>query len=265
MFMQPETLSDSGGTLVTPEKSGGFSLVGKSTRYPETETLPVGAQARLIRAAMFSEKIGYPLNTLLTINAAHLQRMSSDGVFGVGHLWDGMQNFIELARKWPEKRGVPWVAIWSREHAGGKHGQSGEHWHIGLHLPRRTHADFAEQVARWTDAPIGDTRGANTIARSACYSWDLRTRAPAGRGPDNLAAYLGKAEPSWIRRYGKTVPNKGKPRRDKNGGTGPIQGKRFGMSKSVDTTAQARGFAQRQSPAHPFSANGPPEATQSAA
>jgi len=150
--MQRETLSDSGGTLVTPEKSGGFSLVGKSTRYPETETLPVGAQARLIRAAMFSEKIGYPLNTLLTINAAHLQRMSSDGVFGVGHLWDGMQNFIELARKWPEKRGVPWVAIWSREHAGGKHGQSGEHWHIGLHLPRRMHADFAEQVARWTDA-----------------------------------------------------------------------------------------------------------------
>ncbi|WP_306112623.1 MULTISPECIES: hypothetical protein [unclassified Roseovarius] len=203
-----------------------------------TNTLPIGAQSRLMKAARFSEKIGCPVNTLLTVNAEHLQRLSSDGVFGIGHLWDGMQGFIELARKWTVARGIPWVVIWSREYAGGKHGQSGEHWHLGLHLPQHMHGGFAEQVARWTDAPTDNTSKATTIAQSFCRSWHFRTRAPRGRGAEGLAAYLGKSEPSWIRRYGRSVPNKRKPERWQNGGTGPIQGKRFGISKAIGATAQ---------------------------
>lgn len=233
-----------------------------------SNALPVGAQAKLIRAAQFSQKIGYPLNSLLTVNAAHLQRLDSGGVFGVGHLWDGLQAFLELTRKWVVGRGVPWVAIWCREHAGGKHNQSGEHWHIGQYLAPNMPVDFAEQVARWTDAPIGDTRGENTIARSACRSWHLRKNAPAGYGPEGLAAYLGKAEPSWVQRHGKLVPNKRKPDRRKNGGTGPIEGKRFHVCKTLGATEQdratAKGSEQRHAPGYSFSANVHAEATQSA-
>jgi hypothetical protein len=107
-------------------------------------------------------------------------------------------------------------------------------------LPARLRADFAAQVAIWTDDEIGsDMSGKYTIARSAGRAWHYRSRAPFGNGPDGLGAYLGKAEPSWRRRYGRMVPNLEKPDRWQNGGSGPIQGKRFGISRPIGDTAQA--------------------------
>lgn len=183
---------------------------------------------------------GTPIDTLLTINAAHLQRISAGGVFGVGHLWDGFRDFLELVRKWVTARSVLWAVIWVREYAGGQHGQVGEHWHIALHLPQGLRADFVAQVAIWTDESIGnDLSGQGTIARSSGRAWHYRSRARFGNGPRGLGAYLGKAEPSWRRRYKRMVRNLTKPDRRQNGGGGPIQGKRFGISRHIGETAQA--------------------------
>jgi len=211
------------------------------TRYSVTHELPRGAQARLIRAAAFSEVIGYPINTHLTVNAAHLQRIGEGGIFGVGHLWDGFQNLHELMRKWLLLRGVFWAAIWAREWTNtGHRGQAGEHWHIAIHLPKKLHADFAEQLAEWTGEGIG---AASPLARvsavSAAGAWHLGVQHGRG-GPENLAAYLGKAEPSSIKRYGRRVPNPDKPQRNKFGGAGPIEGKRFGICKTLGATEQSR-------------------------
>jgi hypothetical protein len=219
---------------------GHSSPVVVSTRYAESRSLPIGAQARLISAAAFSARIGFPLDTLLSINAAHLQRIGEGGVFRAGHLWDGFRDFLELVRKWVTGRGVPWVAIWSREYASGKHGQAGEHWHIGLHLPSHMRRDFAAQVALWTGECLGGKDAKkSTVALSVDRAWHLRARAPSGNGAEGIGAYLGKAEPSWRRHYGRTVPNACKPARHIVGGEGPIQGKRFGISRSIGDTAQS--------------------------
>ena len=237
--MRHEILNEYAAKPAGRALSGQFSLVTTFQRYPETQTLPIGAQARLVQAAVFSVRKGTPVNTLLTINAAHLQRMGAGGIFAIGHLWDGFRDFLELARKWVTARGVAWVVIWSREYMGGKHGQAGEHWHIALHLPKHLRDDFAAQVAIWTDEAIGDSHDAHTIARSVGKAWHFRASAPKGYGPSGLAEYLGKAEPSWVRHYGRAVPNKDKINRRKNGGCGPIQGKRFGVSRPIGAKAQA--------------------------
>lgn len=237
--LNPNTAQPIGGAF--PDSFSLVRCVRCSTRYPESQSLPIGAQARLTRAAIFSARIGHPVNTLLTVNAAHLQRVGAGGVFGIGHLWDGFRDFLELVRKWVTARGVPWVALWVREYAGGKHGQVGEHWHIAHHLPAGLRADFAAQVAIWTDESIGGNQsGGHTIARSSGRAWHYRSSAPSGNGPDGLGAYLGKSEPSWVKRYGRTVPNRKKLDRRKNGGGGPIQGKRYGISRPIGDTAQAR-------------------------
>lgn len=211
------------------------------TRYPETRQLPVGAQARLMRAATFSTAVGHPINALLTINAAHMQSIDEGGVFEVGHLWDGLGVLLELARKWVTGRGIFWACIWSREWTRqGRRGQAGEHWHIGIHLPRHLHGDFAKQIAAWTGEAIGAVSpSGRDSAVSSRGAWHLSVRSGRG-GPALLAAYLGKAEPGEVTRYGKRAPNLRKPRRDKFGGAGPIQGKRFGISKTLGATEQAR-------------------------
>jgi hypothetical protein len=223
---------------------GETCLVGNSsplTRYTVTKALPIGTQARMMRAAVFSQTLGHPVNAFLTINAAHLQRIGEGGIFGLGHLWDGFQVLLELLRKWVTARGVVWAVIWSREWSRkGINGQAGEHWHIGLHLPKRFHADLAKQVAEWTGQGLSTiSPTARVSAVSEHRAWHLSVKHGRG-GPEDLAAYLGKAEPSKIRRYGRHVPNLYKPRRDKIGGEGPIEGKRFGISKTIGLTEQER-------------------------
>jgi len=182
-----------------------------------------------------------PDGYLLTINAAHLQRIGEGGIFALGHLWDGFQILLELVRKWVTARSITWAVIWSREWSRkGLNGQAGEHWHIALHLPKHLHADFVKQVAEWTGEGIGAVSpSARVSAVSERGAWHLGAHHGRG-GPENLAAYLGKAEPSTIKRYGRRVPNPHKPRRDKIGGTGPIEGKRFGICKTLGATEQDR-------------------------
>lgn len=219
-------------------------LVGvsyKPTRYAVTHELPVGAQARLMQAAEFSQALGHPVNAVLTINAAHLQRIGEGGIFSIGHLWDGFQNLLELVRKWLSARGVFWAVIWSREWSrSGHRGQAGEHWHIGLHLLKHLHQPFAEQVAHWTGEPLGSRAlSEREAAVSVAGAWHLSVQSGRG-GPASVGAYLGKAEPGRIIRYGKRMPNERKPRRNKYGGTGPVEGKRYGICKTLGATEQAR-------------------------
>jgi hypothetical protein len=239
--MRHELLRESQGWPVFPKIGPRSCLVGipsPASRYSLTRELPIGAQARLMRAAAFSQLRGHPINAHLVINAGHLQRIGEGGVFGVGHLWDGFQVHIELMRHWVTKRGVIWACIWAREWAGrGHNGQAGEHWHIALHLPRELHGAFAEQVAIWTGEGIGQIEP--RAITSASGAWHLGAKNGRG-GPAELAVYLGKAEPSIIKRYGRRVPNPHKPRCDKIGGTGPIEGKRFGICKTLGPTEQGR-------------------------
>lgn len=246
--MRHELLRKDKAQLVTADIGQHFGLVEQDqhcTRYVVTNELPRGAQTRMMRAAAFSKRIGHPLNAVLTINALHLQRIGTGGVFGIGHLWDGLQNLHELIRKWILGRGLFWASIWVREWSKrGHNGQAGEHWHIALHLPKRLHADFAKQVAAWTGEAIGaaPTSNRRVAAVSAGRAWMLSVRHGRG-GPEEIASYFGKAEPSTIMRYGKRVENTDKPRRYgkyRCGGTGPIEGKRFHICKTLGTTAQAR-------------------------
>jgi hypothetical protein len=237
-LLRPDQAQPVSSPILRPSRLVGLSH--PATRYPVTHELPVGAQARLMKSAAFSQALGRPIDTLLTINAAHLQLIGEGGVFGIGSLWDGFRELHELMRKWVTGRDVFWACIWVREWARrGHRGQAGEHWHLGMHMPASLRAEFAPQVAVWTGEGIGaKAPSSREAAVSVTGAWHLSVRAGRG-GPDSLAAYLGKAEPGYVTRYGKRVPNVRKPRRDKHGGNGPIQGKRFGISRSIGTLAQA--------------------------
>ena len=206
----------------------------RGTRYTVSTYLPLDAQQRMTAAIDFAQAIRTPITMMLTVNAAHLQRMDSGGVFEVGHLWDGFQRLEELMRKWATQRGIPWACVWVREYTGGRNNHSGEHWHIAFHLRKKHRAAFVAQVAEWTDEPLGapDARP-TTIARSETGAWHIRT------ADADAAAYLGKATPRHRKRYGKQIPNTLRSGHHK-GGQGPIEGKRFGMSKTIGKTAQGR-------------------------
>jgi len=192
----------------------------------------------MVKAERFASHIGTPITTMLTVNAAHLQRMGLDSIFDVGHLWDGFQVFLEVLRKWITHRGGTWSCIWVREYTGGRNDHHGEHWHIAFHLPSRHQNDLAAQVAIWTGEAVGSSDGkTKCIARSITGAWYL------SRCRDSAGEYLGKATPKTRSRYGRKVPNDLRVTRH-HGGEGPIQGKRFGISRPIGDTAQRRQGSQ---------------------
>ena len=227
------TLSENAGAA----KKGVFTpphRLVRHSRYPETRNLPLNAESRMVAAVRFASHIGAPIQTMLTINAEHLQRIDAGGVFGIGHLWDGCRDLLELLRKWVVQRVGLWSCIWVREYTGGRNEHYGEHWHIAFHLPPRHRAALAAQVAVWTDEQIGAPDGkAKCIARSATGAWYLSKRK------DNAGTYLGKATPKTRKRYGRSVPNDQR-QTSHYGGEGPVEGKRFGISKPIGQTAQKR-------------------------
>jgi hypothetical protein len=186
----------------------------------------------MVRAVQFASYIGAPIGTLLTINAAHLQRIDSNSVFHIGHLWDGYRDFSEALRKWLDRRGIAWACVWAREYTGGRNDHHGEHWHIALHLPPRHQDTLAAQVAIWTGEAVGLNDGKKKcIARSITGAWHL------SRCKGNAGEYLGKATPKTRLRYGKRIPNDLRTPRH-YGGEGPIQGQRFGICRPINDAAQ---------------------------
>ena len=125
-----------------------------------------------------------------------------------------------------------WACVWVREYTGGRNNHHGEHWHIALHLLPRHQEEFAAQVALWTGEEIGNNDGKKKcIARSVTGAWYLNQRK------DNAGEYLGKATPKTRLRYGKRVTNNLCTTRY-HGGEGPIEGKRFGISRPIGDAAQ---------------------------
>jgi hypothetical protein len=206
----------------------------RQTRYLETSCLPLDAEKRMVGAVRFASKIRSPITTMLTVNAAHLQRIDSECVFHIGNLWDGYRRFLELLRKWITGRGLKWACVWAREYTGGRNEHHGEHWHIALHLPPRHRNAFATQVAVWTGEAVGPNDGKQKcIARSITGAWYLSKRK------ENAGEYLGKATPKTRPHYRRQVPNDLRVTRY-HGGEGPIEGKRFGISRAIGDTAQRR-------------------------
>jgi len=233
IIKQGATLSQKQQTLEKRASGRHPRLVGK-TRYPETRYLPLDAERRMVGAVRFASHIRSPITTMLTINAAHLQRVGSASVFEVGHLWDGYRLFLEVLRKWIIHRGGAWSCIWVREYTGGRNDHHGEHWHIAFHLPPHHQNYLAAQVAIWTGEAIGGSDGKQKcIARSITGAWYL------SRCKENAGEYLGKATPKTRSRYGRQVPNDLRVTRH-HGGEGPIQGKRYGISRAIGDTAQRR-------------------------
>jgi hypothetical protein len=189
----------------------------------------------MVDAIRFATHIGKPISTLLTINAAHLQRIDSDSVFHVGNLWDGYRDLLELLRKWITGRGLTWACVWVREYTGGRNNHHGEHWHITIHLPPRHQDDLATQVAIWTGEAVGANDGKQKcVARSITGAWYL------SQCKGNAGEYLGKATPKTRSRYGRQVPNLLRVTRHHEHGVGLIEGKRFGISRAIGDTAQRR-------------------------
>lgn len=233
IVMLDGTLNESAKTLKKGPSRPSRRLVVPS-RYPQTTYLPLDAQRRMLLAVRFASHIGAPIQTMLTINAAHLQRVGTDSVFAIGHLWDGYRTFLELLRKWVTGRGLIWSCVWSREYTGGRNDHHGEHWHIALHLPPQHRAALAVQVAIWTGEAVGTSDGnAKCSARSVTGAWYLSTCK------GNAGEYLGKATPKTLTRYGRQVPNHLREN-DRCGGEGPIQGKRFGISRPIGEASQQR-------------------------
>lgn len=207
-------------------------------RYHISKHLPLNAEARMVAAVRFASTIGAPIQTMLTVNAEHLQRMGSDSVFDIGHLWDGYRTFLELLRKWVTGRGLVWSCVWCREYTGGRN-QYGEHWHIALHLPPRHYEALTAQVAIWTGEAVGTPDGkTKCIARSQTGAWYISRRK------ENAGDYLGKATPKMRIRYGKPVPNSLRQTDHPYRGDGPIEGKRFGISRPISEGAQRRNGLQ---------------------
>jgi hypothetical protein len=152
--------------------------------------------------------------------------------------------FLDKNLRWMKYRNIPVANIWVREYSEKR----GEHFHIGFHQVDSFDVAFADQVAEWFDEEVGEWgQGGDLIAQSSENNWNIKRCIRGGTSGENIAVYLGKAEPSEIRTaWGKSKPNNRKPRRGKRGGTGPIEGNgkhayRWGTSTLI-------GQAQRERP-----------------
>lgn len=233
------------GKLITPSSAVASTATPLRTRYSSSKTLPRGSQRKLTSAAVFSEHVGQPINTTVTINAARLQGIGTDSVFDVGHLWDGFRHLLELKRKWVTARGIPWIGIWVREFATYTAKQPGEHWHIGMHLPRNHRREYVDQLALWAGEDFDPDRKLDkgTFAASRHNAWSVSVKYAGGNGPETIGHYFGKAEPNRVRLHGVMKKNPDKVAPWYRGGVGHIEGKRFGMSRSLAQKAQlAAGF-----------------------
>ncbi len=182
--------------------------VVKAKQRKTSYNLPAGAQGQLIDAALLAERAGANINRLTTIRTERLQQIGH-GIFADQHEADAIKGFLELSRHWHTKRGIPWACIWVREVGETING----HLHMGSHLIDDHTEAFIEQMALWT----GEIRvfpakhKPDEIGISQHRNWLVQCCRRKGQSGTDVAAYLGKDEPSRIvGAWGKSRDNKAK-------------------------------------------------------
>jgi len=121
---------------------------------------------------------------------------------------------VEKIRKWLTRHDLPVFYIWVREVSDS----TGEHWHLGFHLPKEKQKQFANFIGTALGEPSTTKSGYGKVfgefARSETGAWHLAEEIrKANRKWSGywLAAYLGKGEPSMRMFRGKWVINEKKP------------------------------------------------------
>lgn len=240
---ETDNLRNSGhiGDPALPSAYGASQVAAKSTT-----ALPIGTQARFIKAAATAAELGRPINALITIRWVSL--FSADDVNPLRVLphAECVRHLVELLRKWMARHGIPPYYIWVRENAD----TTGEHWHFACSAPNSSIKDLVRFVAHLTGEPrlprlrSHDRLTEGEVARGELGSWHVaRDTAPERQGYF-LAAYLGKAEPSSRMFRGHVVENTAKPVRGCSFG-GLIPDGRYDSDQGVvigTTTRQDRFF-----------------------
>ena len=191
----------------------------------QTAGLEEGTQDLLIAAALRAFETGYPINTLLTVRWHGLLNYDDLHPLRAKTTPEAIRYLVELIRKWLTRHDLPPFYIWARELSD----MAGEHWHLGLHLPRSKRTAFIRYLENVLIEPAAPclrplskrTRG--EFACGECASWHLAGDTPDGKPQFVgywLAAYLGKGEPSQRTYRGKLANNTRKPVRGRDfGGT----------------------------------------------
>lgn len=214
----------------------------------QTSGLEPGTQARLIAAALRASEAGYPINTLLTIRWHGLLDYDDMHPLRAMTTPEAIRHLVELLRKWLTRRGLPAFYFWTRELSD----TAGEHWHLGLHLPKSSRKAFTGYLETILVEPLTPhprpqskrTRG--EFACGECASWHLASDTPDGKPHFVgywLAAYLGKGEPSQRMFRSELVNNTLKPVRGRDFG-GTVKVGRYDVTQGdiVGTTTRKGRF-----------------------
>jgi hypothetical protein len=107
-----------------------------------------------------------------------------------------VKSLLELNRKWHIKRGISWACVWAREYGP----DTGGHFHMGTHLIDDNTDDYIAQMAVWTgEAHINIPKHRpDEIGISADRNWLVQCCIRRGESGTDVAAYLGKDEPTRI-------------------------------------------------------------------
>ena len=187
--------------------------IAKTIKPPEkrTDGLPVGSQAKFIKAAKCAAILGFPINTLLTVRWSSLYHHDNANPLFAQSPVERIAYLVELLRKWIGARcrgGFQY--LWVRETTS----ELGEHWHLAFHLPHGKRKAVASYLSDLLGEPVDHTprtraqgRTEGEFACSVWRSWHLAKDTHPERSGFYLAAYLGKGEPSERMFRGKLVPN----------------------------------------------------------
>lgn len=165
----------------------------------------------MLDGARHAGVIKAPLNTFVTIRPANIDEMPPQERSA---FWQSELNRIQAFIR--HYGGVP-TYIWARESRPGDGGA--EHLHVLMHLPRPLMETFrASLQRRYRDPGEVDVRPASELA----------TRAPNGKLL-SAVTYLTKALSPQARRKANQPYRK----------SGPVVGKRAGMTRNIDIAAVA--------------------------
>ena len=156
---------------------------------------PVGAQGKLIDAAVISNRMGHAINRLLTVRTEALENATATNRFNRSTLAQDVEAFLDLLRKWITARQMPCAFIWSREIGKART----EHLHLGFHLQSRFDALFADQCVRWFgEDKSPKLKAKKVLAESQHGVWQIKASERGNSSGTRIAIYLGKDEPDTL-------------------------------------------------------------------